>query len=142
MTTRMIATLSSAALLAANSFSLADAVSDRLARLEQEVKELKSDSGSDSGSGVSIGGYGELHYNNLSGENGASDKEEIDFHRFVLYFGYDFSDTVRFSSELELEHSLSGDGKPGEVELEQAFIDFDLSDSHTARAGLFCYRSA
>ncbi|OUR86695.1 porin, partial [Methylophaga sp. 42_8_T64] len=35
---------------------------------------------------TTIGGYGELHYNNLEGKNGASDKEEVDFHRFVLFF--------------------------------------------------------
>ena len=86
---------------------------------------------------TSIGGYGELHYNNLSGKGGASDKDEIDFHRFVLFFGHEFTDDIRFFSELELEHSLSGDGKEGEVELEQAYIDFDLNEQHTARAGLF-----
>jgi len=86
---------------------------------------------------TSIGGYGELHYNNLSGKGGAKDKDEIDFHRFVLFFGHEFTDDIRFFSELELEHSLSGDGKKGEVELEQAYIDFDLNEQHTARAGLF-----
>ncbi|TAA41044.1 porin [Corallincola spongiicola] len=86
---------------------------------------------------VHIGGYGELHYNNLDGSGGASDKDEIDFHRFVLMFGYDFTDDIRFFSELELEHALSGDDKPGEVELEQAYIDFDINDSVTARGGLF-----
>ncbi len=86
---------------------------------------------------TSIGGYGELHYNNLSGKGGAKDKDEIDFHRFVLFFGHEFTDDIRFFSELELEHSLSGDGKEGEVELEQAYIDFDLNEQHTARAGLF-----
>ncbi|MBQ0724808.1 MAG: porin [Cycloclasticus sp.] len=86
---------------------------------------------------TSIGGYGELHYNNLSGKGGASDKDEIDFHRFVLFFGHEFTDDIRFFSELELEHSIAGDGQDGEVELEQAFIDFDLNEQHTARAGLF-----
>jgi len=86
---------------------------------------------------TSIGGYGELHYNNLSGKGGAKDKDEIDFHRFVLFFGHEFTDDIRFFSELELEHSLSGDGKEGEVELEQAYIDFDLNEQHTARAGMF-----
>lgn len=86
---------------------------------------------------TTIGGYGELHYNNLSGKGGASDKDEIDFHRFVLFFGHEFNDDIRFFSELELEHSIAGDGKSGEIELEQAFIDFDLNDQHTARAGLF-----
>lgn len=84
----------------------------------------------------SIGGYGELHYNNLSGTN-TGDKDAIDFHRFVLFVGHDFSEKTRFFSELELEHSLSGDGKPGEVELEQAYIEHDLSDQHKAKMGLF-----
>lgn len=86
---------------------------------------------------TTIGGYGELHYNNLSGKGGAADKDEIDFHRFVLFFGHEFSDDIRFFSELELEHSIAGDGKDGEFELEQAYLDFDLNDQHTARAGLF-----
>lgn len=86
---------------------------------------------------TTLGGYGELHYNNLSGKGGASDKDEIDFHRFVLFFGHEFNDDIRFFSELELEHSIAGDGKAGEVELEQAYLDFDLNDNHTARAGLF-----
>tara|TARA_R110002074_G_scaffold81724_1_gene182984 strand:- start:36707 stop:37951 length:1245 start_codon:yes stop_codon:yes gene_type:complete len=86
---------------------------------------------------TTLGGYGELHYNNLSGKGGASDKDEIDFHRFVLFFGHEFTDDIRFFSELELEYSLSGDGKDGQVQLEQAYIDFDLNDNHTARAGSF-----
>lgn len=116
----------------------AETTDERLERLEQEVAELRGSSDSlDAFGGVQLGGYGELHYNNLSGKGGASDKEEMDFHRFVLYFGYDFSDRIRFSSELELEHSLSGGDAPGEVELEQAFIDFDLNENHIARGGLF-----
>lgn len=78
-----------------------------------------------------IGGYGELHYNNLDSER------EIDFHRFVLYVGHDFSERVRFVSELELEHALAGEGKPGEIELEQAYVQFDLPAQQHARAGLF-----
>lgn len=77
-----------------------------------------------------LGGYGELHYN--GGQN-----DQIDFHRFVLFIGHDFSDSVRFFSEVEIEHSLSGDGKPGEVELEQAYIEFDLNENSKAKAGLF-----
>jgi len=84
---------------------------------------------------TTIGGYGELHYNNY--DSGSGIEDQIDFHRFVLYFGHEFSDRVRFFSELELEHSLSGDGKPGEVELEQAYIDFALNDTTTAMGGLF-----
>lgn len=86
---------------------------------------------------TTIGGYGELHYNNLDGKGGASDQDAIDFHRFVLFFGHEFNDNIRFFSELELEHSIAGEGKNGEIELEQAFLDFDLNENHTARAGMF-----
>lgn len=116
----------------------AQTVDERVSRLEEQIRALTEDRDTfEVSENVHIGGYGELHYNNLDGEGGAADKDEIDFHRFVIFFGYDFSDRIRFSSELELEHSLSGGDEPGEVELEQAFVDFDLNDSHTARAGLF-----
>jgi hypothetical protein len=83
---------------------------------------------------TTIGGYGELHYNN--NENGT---DKIDFHRFVIFFGHEFNEWIKFDSELEVEHVLSGAGtdKPGEVELEQAFIDLLLSKPVNVRAGLF-----
>lgn len=87
-------------------------------------------------SSTSIGGYGELHYNHLD-TDGGDDLREIDFHRFVLFVNHEFNDRLRFFSELELEHSLAGDGAPGEVELEQAFVEYDLDDKHFARTGLF-----
>ena len=89
---------------------------------------------------TTIGGYAELHYNNWDnkGDTGSvDDKKEIDFHRFVLYIGHEFNDRTRFFSEIELEHSLSGDGKPGEVELEQAYVEHDYLDRHRFKAGLF-----
>jgi hypothetical protein len=78
-----------------------------------------------------LGGYGELHYNNLDS------KDEIDFARFVLFFGHQFTDRLRFWSEVELEHAVSGDGEEGEVELEQAYVEYDLTENHHAKAGLF-----
>jgi len=81
---------------------------------------------------TSIGGYGELHYNNYD-EGGA----KIDFHRFVLYFGHEFSDNIRFFSEVELEHSISGDDQNGEVELEQAYIEIDFNEATSSRIGQF-----
>ncbi|MGD8547132.1 MAG: porin [Thiohalophilus sp.] len=87
---------------------------------------------------VSIGGYGELHYNNLDNQlAGGDDKEMLDFHRFVLFFGYEYTDDIRFFSELEIEHAVAGDGQPGEVELEQAYVEFDLNDHTSAKGGMF-----
>ncbi len=98
-----------------------------------ETFEVLADSGSD----TSIGGYGELHFNRLDADDPARDLNQIDFHRFVLFFGHEFNDRVRFYSELELEHSLSGDGQPGEVELEQAYVEFALTHNIFAQGGLF-----
>ena len=98
-----------------------------------EALEISPDRSSD----TSIGGYGELHYNRLNADDPAFDLDQIDFHRFVLFFGHEFSDRVRFYSELELEHSLSGDGHPGEVELEQAYVEFTLKNNTSAQGGLF-----
>lgn len=80
---------------------------------------------------TTLGGYGELHYNNLDS------KEEVDFHRFVLTLGHAFTDSIRLFSELELEHSVSGDDESGEFELEQAYLEFDLNQQHSVKTGLF-----
>ncbi len=85
---------------------------------------------------TSLGGYGELHYNNWSRDEGDNFRQ-LDFHRFVLFFGHEFTDRLRFFSEVEIEHALAGEGQPGEVELEQAFIEYDFDERNTARAGVF-----
>lgn len=93
-------------------------------------------SGSDSGvqggwwEKTTIGGYGELHLNQ-------GDKEQIDYHRWVLFFNHKFTDRIKMFSEFELEHSLAGDGKPGEVELEQAYIEFSLENGWSVKAGQY-----
>ena len=86
---------------------------------------------------TTFGGYGEMHYNNLENDDGSGDTDAIDFHRFVIFTGHQFSDDVRFFSELEVEHSIAGDGKVGEVELEQAYIEWDFAGNNSAKAGLF-----
>ena len=89
---------------------------------------------------TTIGGYGELHYNNLNANDPSRDVEMLDFHRFVLFFGHQFNDKTRFYSEFEVEHAFvadSGGDTPGEVEIEQAFIEFDLRQNLYAKAGLF-----
>jgi hypothetical protein len=71
---------------------------------------------------TSVGGYGELHYNNNNGSG------KIDFHRYVLFIGHQFNDSVAFNSEFELEHSIAGEGKAGEIELEQAYLDHNWGE--------------
>jgi hypothetical protein len=89
---------------------------------------------------TTIGGYGELHYNNLNANDPSRDVEMLDLHRFVLFFGHQFNDRTRFYSEVEVEHAFvadTGGDTPGEVEIEQAFIEFDLRQNLYAKAGLF-----
>lgn len=75
------------------------------------------------GPASSLGGYGELHVSSTLDANGDR-AGEVDFHRFVLFFGHQYDENFRFYSELETEHALAGDGEPGEVELEQAFVEY------------------
>jgi hypothetical protein len=58
----------------------------------------------------------------------------MDFHRLVLYLGYDFADWIKFHSETEIEHAFVKHDN-GEISLEQAYVDFLLSDSFNIRAG-------
>jgi hypothetical protein len=106
-------------------------------KIEATADAVENGSGAQSreslwASKTKIGGYGEHHYNNFEGKS-----DKIDAHRYVLYFSHDYSDTVRFFSEFELEHSLAGEGKPGEVELEQAYIEWDFAENHSLISGLF-----
>ena len=71
----------------------------------------------------SLGGYGELHLSSAADGDGGR-AGEVDFHRFVLFFGHQYDENFRFYSELETEHALAGEGQPGEIELEQAFIEY------------------
>jgi hypothetical protein len=82
-----------------------------------------------------IGGYGELHYKNLDTDDGRD--KEIDFTRFVLFFGHQFTDRLRFWSELELEHAIAGDDQNGEIELEQAYVEYDITPSQHVKGGMF-----
>ena len=111
----------------------------RLEQTEQRVEKTADavEESSSAKSATTIGGYGELHYNNITDNKSGKDKKEFDFHRFVLFFGHEFTEKTRFFSEVELEHSISGEGQNGEVELEQAYIEHDFNDMLTGKAGLF-----
>lgn len=73
--------------------------------------------------GYSIGGYGELHWNQEFEIEGEESKNQLDFHRFIIYYGYNWTDKWSFKSEVELEHNFVNDGE-GELELEQAFVNY------------------
>src|SRR5919107_1722296 len=88
--------------------------------------------------GVSLGGYGEVLYENFAGSreddtpSGATDR--LDALRGIVYVGYKFSDKVLFNSELEFEHGSTEDG--GSVSIEFAYLEYRLSNRLGFRAGL------
>ena len=107
------------------------------------------------GHGVSVGGYGEMLFENFdrTRENdalsGATDR--IDFLRQILYVGYKFDDRLLFNSEIEIEHAgvfdeaevevdpTTGSGSAeltGEVVLEFAYIDWRMRPEFGLRAGM------
>ncbi len=109
------------------------ATDERLEATGDAVEEIRRGDSGGVSSDTKIGGYGELHYN--GGKKSGDD--ELDFHRFVLFVNHEFTDSIRFYSELELEHALAGEGQPGEIELEQAFLEFDLNRNNQIKTGLF-----
>lgn len=87
---------------------------------------------------TNIGGYMELHYNDTVGGENSSRDEQLDFHRFVLLFSHQLSDWIQFYSEVEIEHAfIEGGEESGEVELEQAYVDFLTGEHLNYRAGVF-----
>lgn len=83
---------------------------------------------------TTVGGYGEVHYTNRSGSDTPG---SINLARFVVYLAHQFSDRIAFRSEVEVEDAkVEGGEDGGEVALEQAYLDYALSDRTTLRAGL------
>lgn len=78
----------------------------------------------DSQDRLTIGGYAETHYNSATGKNAT-----LDVHRVVLLLGYKFNERTQFITELEFEHVK-------EVYVEQAFLQYSLTDNMNLRAGL------
>ena len=112
-----------------------DITEEQLGITADYLEEVKASS-SGSTAATQLGGYGELHYNNLDLDDDSNQKA-VDYHRFVVFLEHAFTDRMRFVSEVELEHALTANGAPGEVELEQAYLQYELNDNHFLRGGLF-----
>ena len=83
--------------------------------------------------GVSVGGYGEIVYENFADQRGdgapSGAVDRIDALRGILYVGYKFNDRLLLNSEIEIEHG-------NEIFLEFAYLDYRFSDALGVRAGL------
>lgn len=75
-----------------------------------------------------VGGYGEVHYNQLL-DGATYNNGNLDVHRVVMLFGYNFTDKTQFVTELEFEHVK-------EVYVEQAFLQHKLNNYIIFRGGL------
>lgn len=88
--------------------------------------------------GVSIGGYGEMLYQNFAREREdgvrSGETDQIDLLRAILYVGYKFGDRIHFNSEIEFEHA-STEGE-GAVSVEFAYVDFSIAPELGIRGGM------
>ncbi len=75
--------------------------------------------------GLSIGGYGEIIYQNWEK---SSKKDMTDTYRFIPYIGYKFTDNIVLNSEIEFEHT-------DEVKVEFLYIDFLFNKYFNIRVG-------
>ena len=112
---------------------LADAdLENKLKEMQNEIDtlaDLIEEGGSNEAPGwwtsTSIGGYGELHWENAGTPfddtaGSASSANNVDAHRYVIFIGHEFNKYLNFNSEFELEHGLVKDDN-GELELEQMY---------------------
>lgn len=61
-------------------------------------------------------------------------------HRFILQAGSRLNDQILFNSEVEFEYGGfikdGGNGNKGELKIEQAWVDYQVSDAFTFRSGI------
>ncbi len=88
--------------------------------------------------GVSIGGYGEVLYQNFAAERqdgtASGQRDQVDALRAIVYVGYKFDERFLFNSEIEFEHGSTD--QAGSVSVEFAYLDMRITPGLGARAGL------
>jgi len=85
-------------------------------------------------SNVRLWGYGEIYYTRPTRDPG---KAQADLARAVFGIGYAFDSRTEFNSEYEVEHAIASSTDSGEFEVEQFYVDRQLNDAATLRAGLY-----
>lgn len=135
---------------AAQTSSSGPALAARVDQLSQELAALKAQLANQTSNAAStqnaapaaaesstvLTSYGEMgarFYRRDTSRNSA------DLTRFVLGFQHRFDDKTKVVTELEVEHAVtsSDDADKGEVAVEQAYVERQLSSNWAARAGLF-----
>jgi hypothetical protein len=83
---------------------------------------------------IHLWGYGEIYYTDPLHDR---EHAQADLARAVFGIGYTFDNRTEFNSEYEVEHAVASAGDVGEFEVEQFYLDRQLNDLVTVRAGLF-----
>ena len=113
----------------AQSAETLDSLRAEIARIARIV-ESSGDSHTGWADKMHFHGYGELHFN-FPKTGAMNDRADniADFHRFVLGWGYEFTDKIRFDAEIDFEHNAN------EIELEYAQLEIDILPTLSFRAG-------
>jgi hypothetical protein len=83
-----------------------------------------------------LSSYGEINYNRPT-RSGQSQNAQADLRRFVLGLQHRFDEQTKVVAELEVEHAIASADDPGEVEVEQAYVERDTGRGWALRGGLF-----
>lgn len=113
-----------------------DEMQKEIDRLKSDVSRLRAEpaGASENEQPTSIFGYGEFSYHRPRDRDQPT---RADLQRFVIGWGHRFNDRLSFNSELEIEHAVASSDDQGEVEIEQAYLDYRFNDAVNAKAGLF-----
>jgi len=94
----------------------------------------QSSGGSSPWDRLGIFGYGEVNYYHPTHR---PDLTTADLARAVFGFSYAFDGRTQFNSEFEVEHAIASSQDAGEFEVEQFYIDHQITDWASVKAGLF-----
>jgi len=83
--------------------------------------------------GTNITGYGEVGYSKFRQSSNAT----ADLQRFVFGFNHRFDERLSFHSEIEVEHAVVSSADNGEAAIEQAWLNYKVSDAANVKGGLF-----
>ena len=83
--------------------------------------------------GTNIVGYGEVGYSKFRQSGNAV----ADLQRFVFGFNHRFDERLTLHSEVEFEHAIVSKNDEGEAEIEQAWVNYKMSDAVNFKGGLF-----
>ena len=83
--------------------------------------------------GTHVVGYGEVGYSKFRRSGDAT----ADLQRFVFGFNHRFDERLTLHSEVEFEHAIVSKDDEGEAEIEQAWLNYKMSDAVNFKGGLF-----